>query len=189
MPSSLPRLELAEFPEALATALAPRVARLGYLGEFFKCCANEPRTLAAFIELTEAGQESLPIRLTEVIALTCTVRMGNDYERNQHERLCVRLGLEADWVAAVRRLEPDAESPMTAEERAVQRLTLRVLESDGKSAGEPFEAAVTMLGPRIAIAILMVIGRFVVHGLIINTLGLAPPVLSIFDDCIAATPQ
>lgn len=46
---------------------------------------------------TKPGQEGLPIRLAEVIELTCTVRMGNDYERSQHERLCARLGLEADW--------------------------------------------------------------------------------------------
>lgn len=63
--------------------------RLGYLGEFFKCAAQQPRVLAAFIEFTEASQKGLSSRLVEVIALTCTAWMGDTYERNQHERLCV----------------------------------------------------------------------------------------------------
>jgi hypothetical protein len=182
MSSSLPRIEFADFPPTLAATLEPRVKRLGYLGEFFKCGAHQPRALAAFIEFTEAGQDGLSNRLVEVIALTCTAWMGNDYERNQHERLSVRLGLERDWVAAVNALKPDADSVLTPEERSVQRLTLMVLGTHGKGAGDSFEKAVESLGPRLAVAILMVIGRYVVHGLIINTLGLKPPVPSIFED-------
>jgi hypothetical protein len=179
--TTLPRLELEDFPPALAAALEPRVKRLGYLGEFFKCCAHQPEALAAFVQFTEAGRNGLSDRLVEVIALTCTTWMENDYERNQHERLCVRLGLDRDWVAAVNALKPDADSPLTAEERQLQRLTLTVLNTHGKGAGDSFEEAVQSLGPRLAIAVLMVIGRYVVHGLIINTLGLKPPVPSIFQ--------
>ena len=182
MPSSLPRLEFADFPATLATVLRPRVERLGYLGEFFKCAAHQPEALAAFIELTRAGQDGLPRPLAEVIALTCTAWMGNEYERNQHERLCVRLGLGRDWVAAVDALKPDADSMLTAEERSVQRLTLTVLDSRGGAAGELFEQATQSLGPAPAMAILMVIGRCVAHGLIVNTLRLQPPVPSIFED-------
>lgn len=182
MSSSLPRLELADFPATLAASLEPRVRRLGYLGEFFKCAANHPRGLAAFVEFTEAGRDGLSDRFVEVIALTCTVWMGNDYERNQHERLSLRLGFGRDWVAAVNALQPDVDSALTGEERSVQRLTLAVLDSRGKAAGEPFEHAVQNLGAPVATAILMVIGRYVTHGLIVNTLALEPPVPSIFED-------
>jgi hypothetical protein len=182
MSSSLPRLELADFPAALAASLEPRVKRLGYLGEFFKCAANHPRGLAAFTEFTEASKDGLPDRLVEIIALTCTVWMGNDYERNQHERLSVRLGFGRDWVASVSSLTPDVASMLTGEERSVQRLTLSILNTGGKAAGALFEEAVRSLGPRLAMAILMVIGRCVAHGLIVNTLELEPPVPSIFED-------
>lgn len=182
MPSSLPRLDFADLPATLAATLEPRVKRLGYLGEFFKCAANHPQALAAFIEFTDASQVGLSKRLVELVALTCSAWMGNDYERNQHERLAVRLGFGRDWVAAVNALTPEADSMMSAEERSVQRLTLTVLETSGSGAAESFEKAVQSLGPRIAIAILMVTGRYVVHGLITNTLGLDAPVPSIFED-------
>lgn len=182
MSSSLPRIEFPDLPATLAATLEPRVKRLGYLGEFFKCTAHQPRALAALIELTEAAEEGLSKRLVEVITLTCTAWTGNEYERNQHERLCVRLGFGRDWAAAVNALKPEADSVLTAEERSVQRLTLTVLETRGKTAGGLFEEAVERLGPRMAMAILMVIGRCVAHGLIVNTLGLEPPVPSVFED-------
>jgi len=182
MSSSLPRLELPDFPAALAAGLQPRVQRLGYLGEFFKCAANQPRGLAAFIEFTEASRDGLSDRLVAVIALTCTVWMGNDYERNQHERLSVRLGFGREWVAAVNALKPEVDSLLTGEERSVQRLALSVLNTRGKAAGALFEEAVQSLGPRPAMAALMVIGRYAAHGLIVNTLALEPPVPSIFED-------
>jgi hypothetical protein len=185
MSSSLPRLELADFPAALAASLEPRVNRLGYLGEFFKCAANHPRGLAAFIDFTEASKGGLSDRLVAIIALTCTVWMDNEYERNQHERLSVRQGFGRDWVAAVNALKPDADSMLSAEERCVQRLTLAVLNTRGKLAGESFEEAIQTLGSALAMAILMVIGRYVTHGLIANTLALAPPVPSIFEDGFA----
>lgn len=185
MSSSLPRIEFADLPSPLAAALEPRVKRLGYLGEFFRCAAHQPRALAAFIEFTEASQEGLSQRLIEVIALTCTAWMGNAYERNQHERLCVRLGFGRDWVAAVNALKPEISPLLSAEERSVQHLTLSVLETQGKAGGKLFEETLQSMGARSAMSILMIIGRYVTHGLIVNTLGLEPPVPSIFEDGFA----
>lgn len=182
MPTSLPRIEFADLPAPLAATLEPRVKRLGYLGEFFKCAAHQPHALAAFIEFTETSQEDLSKRLLEVIALTCSAWMGNGYERNQRERLCIRQGFGRDWVAAVNALNPEADSPLTPEERSVQHLTLKVLETHGTSAGGLFEEAVHRFGPRLATAVLMVIARCAAHGLIVNTLALEPPVPSIFED-------
>lgn len=185
MSSSLPRIEFASLPATLAETLEPRVKRLGYLGEFFKCAAHQPRALAGFIEVTEASQEGLSKSLAEMIALTCAVWIGNTYERNQHERLCVRLGFGRDWVAAVNALKPEANPLLTPEECSVQRLTLMVLETHGKAAGALFEATLGRLGAPVAMAILMTIGRCVTHGLIVNTLALQPPVPSIFEDGFA----
>ncbi len=182
MSCSVPRIEFADFPPTLAASLAPRVKRLGYLGEFFKCCAHQPRALGAFIEFTEAAQDGLPQPLAELIALTCTTWMGNDYERNQHERLCIRLGLAREWIAAVCALRPTADCSLTVEERNIQRLTLAILEKNGTGTGGLFEETVERLGARAAIAILMNIGRCVTHGLIVNTLALAPPFPSIFAE-------
>lgn len=182
MRSSLPRIEFADLPAHLATALAPRVQRLGYLGEFFKCAAHQPQALAAFIEFTEAAPKGLTQRLAEVIALTCTVWMSNEYERTQHEHLCLRLGFGCDWVAAVNALKPETDSVLTAEERSAQRLTLAILETGGNGAGALFEETVRKAGPAPAMAILMVIGRCVAHSLIVNTLRLEPPVASIFEE-------
>ena len=178
----VPRVEWEDFPESVKSRLEPRVKRLGYLGEFFKCTVHQPEALAAFVDFTESGKGSLPNRLVEVIALTCANWMSNAYERNQHERLAVRLGFGRDWVAAVDALTPDKPSAMTEEERRLQRLVLTILESRGATAQAPFKACVAELGPEKAMAVLMVVGRYVVHALIVNTLALAPPVPSIFED-------
>ena len=87
MSAGVPRLEMEELPAELAAALQPRVRRLGYLGEFFKCAAHQPKALLSFMALTDDLKEALPDQLTEVVALSVAGWMGNTYERNQHERL------------------------------------------------------------------------------------------------------
>lgn len=178
--SALHRFEFDELPAEIRRRLAARVERLGYLGEFFKCAAHQPAALAAFIDFTEAGKGALPDRLVELIALSCAVWMGNDYERHQHERLCVKLGFDIAWIGAVCRLDAEGQSVLGDDEALVQRLVLTMLDSKGKAAGSLFEETVARLGQAEAMAVLMVVGRYVVHGLIVNSLDLAPPVPSIF---------
>ena len=115
-----------------------------------------------------------------MIALSCAVWMGNDYERHQHERLCVKLGFDIAWIGAVCRLDAEGQSVLGDDEALVQRLVLTMLDSKGKAAGSLFEETVARLGQAEAMAVLMVVGRYVVHGLIVNSLDLAPPVPSIF---------
>lgn len=184
MGSSMPvkRLEMSELAPEVSSRLVPRVSRLGYLGEFFKCAGHQPAALAAFIDYTETSKGALTERLVETIALTCAVWMGNAYERNQHERLSVRHGFGRDWVAAVNRLQPDTELVMGDQERRIQKLVLSILANKGKGSGAFFEQAVADIGQESAIAVLMVVGRYVMHALIVNTLELAPPVPSIFED-------
>lgn len=189
MSKAIPRLDLQDMPGGLAVALGPRVERLGYLGEFFRVAGHQPRALEAFVAFTESAKSDLPKELVEVIALTCAVHLGNAYERNQHERLSVRLGLGRDWVEAVERLNPDEALPAGARslsdaERAVQRYLLAALASHGRSeaAQVAFERLVERLDHRQAVAVMMVAGRYLVHALIVNTLALEPPVPSIFED-------
>jgi hypothetical protein len=180
--SRLARIGFDELPPELAAALEPRVKRLGYLGEFFKCAAHQPEALLAFMKFTECSKQGLQSALVEVIALSVAGWTANAYERNQHERLCIRSGASKNWIAAVNELNPDRDSPMTAQERALQRLVITILESRGNGATAQFEEIVASLGNAAAMAVLMVIGRYVVHGLIVNTLALSPPVPSIFED-------
>lgn len=189
MSKAIPRLDLQDMPGGLAAALGPRVERLGYLGEFFRVAGHQPRALEAFVAFTESAKSDLPKELVEVIALTCAVHLGNAYERNQHERLSVRLGLGRDWVEAVERLNPDealtaGARSLSGAERAVQRYLLGALASHGRSeaAQVAFERLVERLGHRQAVAVMMVAGRYLVHALIVNTLALEPPVPSIFED-------
>jgi hypothetical protein len=171
-----------DFDAELATYLAPRVKRLGYLGEFFKCMGHQPQALLAFMQFTEAAKGGLSERLVETIALTVAGWMGNAYERNQHERLSLRLGFGREWVAQVNALDPPAAVHLSGEEQRLQRFILAVLNHKGKGARREFEQLVAELGPEQSTASLLVIGRYVVHALIVNTLDLAPPVPSVFED-------
>ncbi len=181
MESPIPRLEMEQLDPRLRQALAARVARLGYLGEFFKCAALQPDSLLAFMQLTDALKKALPDRLTELVALTVTTATGNEYERNQHERLCERLGYDRSWTAAVTG-RGSGPSPLSPDEQAVQRLTLSALGTNGHDLSRELTEVVEAIGPAQAMAILMLIGRHWTHSLIVNALGLKPPVPSIFAE-------
>lgn len=178
MSERIPRLAMQDLSPALGDALRPRVERLGYLGEFFRCAANAPEVLLAFHRFTEALKESLPLRATEVIALTVATRLGNAYERYQHEQLCRRSGLSMEWVRAVEALRPtDLHDDG---ERALQQLILAVLDRQGHGAQTELDAVTDALGAAAAVAVLFSIGRYVTHSLMVNALALEPPVASIF---------
>jgi hypothetical protein len=166
-----------ELDPRIRDMLRPRVERLGYLGEFFKCTAHVPDVLYHFYQMTEALKEALPDKLTEVVALTVAKRMANDYELHQHERLSLKLGFGDAWVRAV-----EACTPGTAEldeaERLTQAYTLATLSRNGKGVAREFDALVGAVGPAQAMAVVMLIGRYVAHALTVNTLELAPPVAS-----------
>jgi alkylhydroperoxidase family enzyme len=181
MSKRIPRLEMNDLAPKVQDALGPRVKRLGYLGEFFKCSGHNPGVLVPFMEMTEALKEVLPDRLTEIGALTVAGIMGNDYERHQHERLSEKLGFERDWIAAANRLDPDAKGPLSENERAVQRLALAVVERRGKLVEAELETVIDRIGFQQAMAVLFLIGRYVMHAYVVNALELVPPVPSIFE--------
>jgi alkylhydroperoxidase family enzyme len=176
----IPRLEFDQLDPRLQAILEARVKRLGYLGEFFKVTGHQPTLLAPFMEMTEALKKTLPDGLTELGALTVTKLMENDYERHQHERLSAKLGFDREWIATVLRLKPDADSCLTTEERAVQRLIIALLINRGKGVSDLLEAAIAAIGAEQAIAVLFLTGRYATHALVVNAMALAPPVPSIF---------
>lgn len=179
--SAVPAIAFDDLDLSLRETLRPRYERLGYLGEFFARTAHQPAALEAFVEFTEAARAALPDRLAEVVALTVACALGNDYERNQHERLAVRLGLGRDWVARVERLDP-AAAGLTAEERCVQRWVLAALADAGRGAQPAVDALVRELGTDTAVAVLLLGARYIAHAHIVNSLGIDPPVPSIFVD-------
>lgn len=158
--------------------LQPRVARLGYLGEFFRCAAHQPAALVSFMAFTDDLKHALPDRLTEVVALTVSSECGSAYERHQHERLSLKLGFGESWVRAVEARDPKGAPELDAAERAVQALALGMVRRLGYRTGAELAAVVDAIGHEQAIAVLMLVGRYVTHALIVNSLALEPPVPS-----------
>jgi hypothetical protein len=163
----------------LAQMLAPRVSRLGYLGEFFQCAAAQPAALKSFYRFTEDLKKALPARITEVVALTVSSFFENSYEQVQHERLSLALGFAERWIREVLRRDPDNPSLLLSEQdRCVQKLALCVLERHGKNSGGRLDDVVRVIGSAEAIGVLMLIGRYTAHAQMVNCLGLRPPVPS-----------
>ncbi|MEX0924010.1 MAG: hypothetical protein WD489_01470 [Rhodovibrionaceae bacterium] len=181
MSSKIPRLEFEDLEGDLKEALRPRVERLNYLGEFFKVTGHIPTVLLPFIDFTENLKGVLAKNLTEVGALTVAGVMCNDYERNQHERLSEKLGFSRVWIAEVNRIDPDASGEMSEKEKDVQRIALALLERDWEASRRIFDRLIDSIGHEQALAVLMLVGRYTVHAMTVNTLALDPPVPSIFD--------
>lgn len=178
MSNLIPRLGLDEMSPPLSSFLEARVKRLGYLGEFFQCTAHQPEALLSFLEFTEHLKHALPSNLTEVIALSIAVLMDNDYERIQHQRLCSSLGMEKSWVDEIIRLDGSA-GLLSPDERLVQQLAISVVQRGGRHTSAEFDAVTTAIGAKHAVAVLMLIGRYMSHAVMVNTLDLAPPALAV----------
>ena len=178
MSDLIPRLSFSELDPQLAEMLRPKVERLNYLGEFFQCTGHQPRALMSFYSLTEDLKDALPDNLTELVALTIAAKMRNAYECVQHERLALKLGFSEDWVREVLALEEKDRGRLSPEELLVQRFCIAVLERDGHGTRAEFESAIKAMGYKDAVAVLMLIGRYVMHALIANCLALEPPVTS-----------
>jgi alkylhydroperoxidase family enzyme len=178
MSELIPFLTEADLPADLAAVLRPRVARLGYLGEFFRCAAHQPKALMSFMEFTKNLKEALPDNLTEVVALSVARLMDNSYERVQHERLSLKLGFGEKWLREVLALRGEGNDILSPQEALVQRLVIAVVNRKGKDCASELEGVARAVGPAMTVAVLMLIGRYMTHALIVNTINLAPPVAS-----------
>lgn len=178
MSDKIPRFSYEELSPELASFLRARVERLGYLGEFFKCASHQPEALLSFLEFTEHLKHALPNNLTEVVSLSVARLMDNAYERVQHERLSLNLGFSQDWVREVLTLKADGNGTLSEQERLVQRFVIAAVDRKGHNTTRELEDVIEVIGPAQAIAVLMLIGRYLSHALIVNSLNLAPPVPS-----------
>jgi len=177
--AGVPLIGIDELDPVVRQRLQSKIDRLGYLGGFFQLTAHQPEALAAFIDYTDATKRALPDDLAEIVALTVATATGNDYERHQHERLSVKLGLGKEWVASVEKLDPE-NSELTPEQRATQRWVLAVLKEHGRGTAPELDGLVRGVGPKAAIAVALMCGRYVAHATIANSFGIQPPVPSIF---------
>jgi hypothetical protein len=180
--SAVPRLEFGQLPPALAEVLAPRVERLGYLGEFFQRMAHQPEVLLAFHDFTERGRRALGETLTELVALTVSTELDNAYERHQHERRSVGGDRSRAWVAAVERRRPEeTASVLDGQERLAQAVVLAALRRDD-AAPALVDRYASLHGAPSAVALLFVAARYVAHSLVVHSFGITAPVPTIFED-------
>jgi alkylhydroperoxidase family enzyme len=175
MSEKIPRISAEQMPPPLASFLAPRVKRLGYLGEFFQCTAHQPEALLSFLQFTEHLKHALPDNLTETVALSVARLMENAYEHVQHERLAIKLGFAQAWIDEVVSLGSNGYQLLSSQEQVVQKLVVSAAQRGGRNTAEELEAVIGAIGPAQAIAVLMLIGRYMSHALIVNALELAPP--------------
>ena len=171
----VPRIPFDALPAELAETLRPRFERLGYLGEFFQVGAHQPEALGHFIRFTESLKSALPERLSELVALTVSTRLANDYERVQHERLSLKLGLSREWIKEVEALTPDRSEFLEPDERAAQALVLSVVDSMGQDSSEAAADFVDRVGPEQLVGVLLATGRYLAHAAFCNTIGIAAP--------------
>lgn len=178
----IPRIPYEEFGPELKESLRPKVERLGYCGEIWQVGANAQKSMYYFCELTEAIKQEVDMKLVELVALTAAGVMGNTYERNQHERLSDKLGYGRDWIAQVGELQAERGRHMTDAECAVQKYVMAAIYRRGHDCQDLFAEVVRAVGPQNATGIVLSTGRCVMHALFRNTLGLEPPVSSIFEE-------
>jgi alkylhydroperoxidase family enzyme len=178
----IPRIEFEDFDEKLRESLRSKVERLGYCGEIWRIGANTPDSTFFFSELTEALKQELEMKTVELVALTVAGVMGNVYERNQHERLSEKLGYGRDWIAQVNELQAERGKVMIDAECAIQKFAIAAFFRRGHDCTELFKDVIAAVGPQQATGVLWSVGRCIMHAIFRNTLGLEPPVTSIFAE-------
>ena len=181
-PDLIPRIDFEDFATDLKESLRPKVERLGYCGEIWQIGANVPQSMFQFCALTEALKDEIDMKLVELVALTAAGVMGNTYERNQHERLADKLGFGHEWIAQVNELQAEPGGHMSDGECAVQKFAMAAIYRRGHDCQDLFKDVIAAVGPQQATGILLSVGRCVMHALFRNTLGLEPPVASLFED-------
>lgn len=163
-----------ELDRELRALLAPRVERLGYLGEFFQLAAHQPDALAGFVRFSESLKSALPWRLVEIAALTVASETENDYERVQHERLALTLGMTEEELSAV--LAGEILPPrFSAAEVATHELALNCARRIGRDGESRFVALRDATDQETAVGVLLVCSRYLAHANFVNTMDIGVP--------------
>lgn len=176
----LKRFSLEELEPALRAELEPTAARLGYFGEFFQVFGAVPGAVSAFIGYTKAVKAPLGDNENEVLALAVCAALGDSYERIQHERLSIRLGLPMEWIAAAEGREGADMSLLGTQEAALRKLALGIVASHGKGCSMIVAEAVAVLGAQRTTAALLQVTRFMSIATLSNALEMSVPVPSVF---------
>jgi alkylhydroperoxidase family enzyme len=172
---------LEDMPAPLRALLEPRVQRLGYLGEFFSLAANQPEALVHGLTYNETLKASMSAELVEVVAITVAAAAGNPYERVQHERVALRLGMSPEQIRALRdEREPDAA--LTAEQRAACRMARHVVRDLGHDGEAAFQHLLDVAGSTVAVGCLLMAGHYLGFSAVANTWRLRAPAPSPLDD-------
>lgn len=182
MTDKIRKLSFEELPPAIADRLAAKYERLGYLGEFFARTAHQPEALGAFIDFTNLSKGALNQRVVELIALTVATMQDVAYEKNQHERLSVKLGFGKDWVRDVERLVPEESVHLDQIEQRIQRYVVDAVRQNGVGVTHQLDRVVEAIGCDDTVAVMFVMARYVAHALLVNSMNIESPVPSIFDD-------
>lgn len=178
--SAIEPLTIGQVAPELRTLLQPIVDRLGYFGAFFGYAGHAPGPLAGFMQYSGALKAALPDDLNEAIALTVCTRLDFAYERIQHERLAVKLGLARDWIAAL--VGRSSPADLAGSQAAARALALAVLDDRLADAKLALDALADAEGPAVAVAALFQVTRFREICAIGRLFAIKPPVASIFAD-------
>lgn len=176
----LKRLTLDDIEASLRADLEPTVARLGYFGEFFQVFSAVPGAVQGFMAYTKAVKSPLADSENEVLALAVCTALGDSYERIQHERLSLKLGLDLNWIAAAEGRDGADMSLLNSNETALRTLALAVLTQFGKECQHHIADAAAVIGPQKTVAALLQITRFMSIATLCNALALSLPVHSVF---------
>lgn len=176
----LERLSLEQVEPALRVELEPTVARLGYFGEFFQVFGAVPGAVTAFMGYTKAVKAPLADSENEVLALTVCSALGDSYERIQHERLSMRLGLDIGWIAAAEGRTGANMARLNVEETALRELALAIIATHGKGCRTAVAVATSAVGGQKTAAALLQVTRFMSIATLCNALELSLPVPSVF---------
>jgi hypothetical protein len=172
-------LTLEQVDPKLRDMLQPTVDRLGYFGEFFQYAGHAPGVLTGFMQYSGALKGALPDDLNEAIALTVCSHLEFEYERVQHERLSLKLGLEREWIATL--VGRSDKAVLTAAQQSVRVLALAVLAGQLDDARAALEGLAAETDEAVAVAALFQVMRFRDVCSIGRLLDMRLPVASIFS--------
>jgi hypothetical protein len=90
------------------------------------------------------------------------------------------LGFSPEWLNAVLSLDAsDNGQVLTHTEHSVRQLAISVVKHGGRNTSREFQAVIEAVGVQQAIAVLMLISRYMSHAVMVNTLDLPPPALAV----------
>jgi AhpD family alkylhydroperoxidase len=150
-------------PSAARRAMNAIADHQGYLPGAVALLANSPHTLDGFVKLNAIFEScSLDPVAREVLVMTIATRNGCHLCVAMHTQRLIKLGADADAIAALR------ESGRLADQRldAIRTFTLRVLDTTGDVGDEALRAFLAQgYSPQNALEVVLGIGTYTISTL------------------------